>query len=123
MEECPFCKIIKSDIIFETDLSLAFYDKFPVSKGHILIIPKRHVLDYFDLTADEKQDVIKCIDKIKILLDSKYSPNGYNVGFNAGKSAGQSVPHCHIHVIPRYKGDMENPKGGIRGVIPGKQGY
>lgn len=120
---CPFCTIAQEKIIFESELSLAFFDGFPVNPGHALIIPKRHEGNYFLLTDDEKADLWKCAEQAKRILDEKYHPDGYNIGINVGADAGQSVFHVHMHVIPRYHGDVENPRGGVRGVIPGRQRY
>ena len=122
--DCIFCKIINSnEVIMENDLAVAFYDSFPVSEGHTLIIPKRHAETYFDLTSDEIKAIFDLSNKVKELLDSEYHPDGYNIGFNVGIPAGQSVMHCHMHVIPRYKGDAENPRGGIRKVVKNKTNY
>ncbi len=107
----------------ETELSYAVYDKFPVSEGHILVIPKRHEADYFRLEENEKADLWRLVDKAKVLLDERFHPDGYNVGVNINRSAGQTVFHVHVHVIPRYEGDMEDPAGGVRGVMPGKRKY
>ncbi len=117
--DCIFCRIIldKKDILFENDLAVAFYDAFPVSQGHTLIIPKRHIETYFDLNSDEIKAIFDLSNKVKNHLDDLYHPDGYNIGFNAGVAAGQSVMHCHMHVIPRYKGDQENPRGGLRKVV------
>jgi diadenosine tetraphosphate (Ap4A) HIT family hydrolase len=121
---CPFCAIEDSrEIIAESELSLAFYDGYPVSPGHALIIPKRHVSSFFDLSEEERLDMLKLADQVKKILDNKFHPDGYNIGVNVGESAGQSVFHVHMHIIPRYTGDVENPKGGVRGVIPSKQSY
>ncbi len=121
---CPFCLAEEErDILASTVLSLAFFDGFPVSPGHVLIIPRRHVASFFDLTEEEKIDLLKLADKVKIILDEKYHPDGYNIGINVNEAAGQSVFHVHMHLIPRYKGDVPNPKGGVRGVIPSKQSY
>lgn len=121
---CPFCAIEDSrEIIAESELSLAFYDGYPVSPGHALIIPKRHVSSFFDLSEEERLDMLKLADQVKKILDNKFHPDGYNIGVNVGESAGQSVFHVHMHIIPRYTGDVENPKGGVRGVIPSKQNY
>ena len=123
-KNCPFCVIENSrEIIAKSELSLAFYDGFPVSPGHALIIPKRHVSSFFDLSEKERMDMLRLSDQVKKILDSKFHPNGYNIGVNVGESAGQSVFHVHMHIIPRYTGDVENPKGGVRGVIPSKQSY
>lgn len=124
MENCPFCSITGSPrVIMESDYSIAFYDGFPVSPGHTLIIPKRHVASYFELDQSEQQDLWELTNKVKALLDDKYHPDGYNVGINVGQAAGQSVFHVHVHVIPRYTGDVEEPRGGVRGVIPEKMNY
>jgi len=121
---CPFCKAeSEREIIASTSLSFAFFDGFPVSPGHALIIPRRHVASFFDLTKDEQQDMLKLADCVKSIIDEKYQPDGYNVGVNVGEAAGQSIFHVHMHLIPRYKGDVSNPRGGVRGVIPSKQNY
>ncbi|KZY86773.1 hypothetical protein A3752_04065 [Oleiphilus sp. HI0081] len=117
---CLFCEI---QALINAELVYARYDKFPVSKGHCLIIPKRHVETWFDMTKEEQQEAFELIEKVKTMLDEKYSPDGYNIGMNCGETAGQTITHAHIHVIPRYKGDMDNPRGGVRGVIPEKQSY
>jgi diadenosine tetraphosphate (Ap4A) HIT family hydrolase len=123
-EKCPFCSISHHrEIIIENASCMAFYDGFPVSPGHALIIPKRHVASYFDLTDDERKDMNDALLCLKNNIDERYHPDGYNIGVNVGEYAGQSVFHCHMHLIPRYKGDVPNPKGGVRGVIPGKQDY
>ena len=121
---CPFCKAeSEREIIASTSLSIAFFDGFPVSPGHALIIPRRHVASFFDLTKDEQQDMLKLADSVKRIVDEKYHPDGYNVGVNVSEAAGQSIFHVHMHLIPRYKGDVSNPRGGVRGVIPSKQNY
>jgi len=121
---CLFCNIKESDLVKEKDLAYASYDSYPVSEGHCLIIPKRHVKDYFDLSNDE---IIACNDLIKEIkneiIKKDNSVKGFNVGSNAGKISGQSILHCHIHLIPRRPGDVENPQGGVRSVIPSKQHY
>ena len=102
---------------------MAVFDGYPVSRGHMLIIPKSHRTTFFDMTLEEKVDVLHCIDKCKEMLDDMYHPSGYNIGVNVGSDGGQSVMHAHVHVIPRYHGDVPNPLGGVRGVIPNKQQY
>ena len=111
------------ELLTETATAIAFFDGYPVSKGHTLIIPKRHVASYFDLTTHEQRALWLVANHCKELLQKRFNPDGFNVGINVGESAGQSVFHVHIHIIPRYKGDVENPKGGVRGVIPGKMKY
>ena len=121
---CLFCSIKESGLADENKLAYASYDTYPVSEFHCLIIPKRHVKDYFELTNDEVIACYELIKKIKeeILLKDP-SVKGFNIGSNVGKIAGQSVLHCHIHLIPRREGDVENPQGGVRSVIPLKQHY
>ena len=122
--ECLFCNIPQERIVLENDLAYAVRDGFPVTEMHSIIIPKRHIPDYFDLTTDE---LLACDQLIRSLkeeinnLDS--SVNGFNIGMNAGESAGQTIFHCHIHLIPRRTGDVDNPRGGVRHTIPGKGDY
>ncbi len=122
---CLFCEKIDSnkDIIYENETVVAFYDQYPVTKGHVLIVPKRHFQTYFVASLTEKADIDQAIMALKNLLDSSYHPDGYNIGINNGVASGQSILHLHVHLIPRYIGDTSNPKGGVRGVIPGKQSY
>ena len=121
---CLFCDSKKSGIAHENDLAYASYDSYPVSDYHCLIIPKRHIKDYFDMTNNE---LIACNDLIQIvkkeILSKDVNVKGFNIGTNAGKIAGQSIMHCHIHLIPRREGDVDNPQGGVRSVIPNKQHY
>jgi len=119
---CPFCDGDDERIV-QNDLGFAIYDTNPASPGHALVIPKRHIAEYFDASREEKIAILELIDKMKQAIDQKHKPDAYNIGVNIGEVAGQSVPHIHIHIIPRYKGDVENPKGGVRGVIPNKQKY
>ncbi len=109
--------------IYENNHVYAILDGFPVSKGHTLIITKRHVGNYFSLNSDELKSIDEALKHMKNQLDDLYHPDGYNIGINNGEAAGQTVMHLHVHLIPRYKGDMPNPRGGVRGVIPGKQKY
>lgn len=121
MDYCVFCEL--ETVLTENDLAKAFYDNNPVSEGHVLIVPKRHVEDYFALTTDEKNAIDDLLLKCKVDLDDQYAPAGYNIGVNCGKDAGQTIFHCHVHLIPRYIGDVADPTGGVRGVIPEKQNY
>ena len=121
---CLFCRTKNEDIIEENELAYATFDSYPVSNHHCLIIPKRHVKDYFDLNVEEITACDQLIKKIKIRLENDDSTvKGFNIGINSGEVAGQSIMHCHIHLIPRRQGDVENPQGGVRGVIPSKQHY
>jgi len=121
---CIFCNPKKKNIIFETPLVYATFDSYPVSNFHALIITKRHVKNFFSITNDELLESQKLIVKLKKKIISKDSTvKGFNIGTNSGKFAGQSVNHLHIHLIPRRKGDVKNPQGGVRSVIPLKQHY
>ncbi len=126
MKDCVFCKVLKEKpekIILKNDLCFAIYDEFPVSKGHVLIIPKRHVPPLFMLREEEILALSKLVKEAKKLLDTKYYPDRYNIDVNEGRAGGRTVDHVHIHLIPRYKGDVDDPTGGVRNVIPGKGNY
>ena len=121
---CIFCKIRKEELQFENQLAYSSIDSYPVSRFHSLIVPKRHVETYFELTNEEIQACNELILKTKEkILKEDSRVEGFNIGTNAGKVAGQSIMHCHIHLIPRREGDVENPQGGVRSVIPKKQHY
>ena len=121
---CLFCNIKESEYTYENELAYASYDSYPVSKNHCLIIPKRHIKDYFELNEKE---LIACNELIKIIKDEilkkDQTVKGFNLGTNIGKVSGQSIFHCHLHLIPRREGDAKNPQGGVRSVIPNKQHY
>ena len=121
---CLFCNVEKSGCAHENELAYASYDSYPVTEHHCLIIPKRHIKDYFDLSNKE---LVACNDLIQIVKDeiTKKDPSvkGFNLGTNIGKVSGQSILHCHLHLIPRREGDVDNPQGGVRSVIPNKQHY
>lgn len=123
MTKCLFCESAQFEKIAEDELCFAIFDGFPVSPGHVLIIPHRHVESYFDLTFEEIEAMHRMQKAIKPMLDERFKPDGYNIGINVGEAGGQSVFHVHMHIIPRYFGDVPNPKGGVRGVIPAKQSY
>ena len=121
---CIFCDVKKQDIIYENDYALVSYDSYPVSKFHSLIILKRHIKNFFDLNDKELNACNELIKKIKSKIENDDNlVEGFNLGTNAGSVAGQTIMHCHIHLIPRRRGDVENPQGGVRGVIPLKQHY
>ena len=123
MPDCPFCSLGDTPLVYESELVVAFRDRFPVTEGHTLVIPRRHVATYFDANAFEQGELWRAVEHVKRDLDAGSAPDGYNVGFNAGQAAGQTVMHLHIHVIPRRHGDMDDPRGGVRGVIPTRQKY
>ena len=121
---CPFCAPdIERELVTESATVYAMFDKYPVTQGHTLIIPKQHVENYFDLAERTKTACWLVVDRIKMLLTQRFQPNGFNVGINVGHAAGQTVPHVHIHLIPRYTGDVDNPTGGVRNIIPGRGDY
>ncbi|WP_455539442.1 HIT family protein [Terrisporobacter sp.] len=113
---CIFCEI--KDYVLENELAYAIFDKFPATKGHMLFIPKRHVANFFDITKEEREAIFDLVNEGKKMLDEKYNPDGYNVGVNINKSGGQTVFHVHVHLMPRFKGDVVDPTGGVRGAIP-----
>lgn len=118
---CPFC--IPNEIILSNDLAFAIYDRYPVNEGHMLIIPRRHVEDYWGSTSEEREALCNLLEACKKHLDEAFRPDSYNIGINCGEAAGQTVKHLHVHLIPRYVGDIENPRGGVRGVIPSRRIY
>jgi len=121
-KDCPFCHVDR-EMIRESDHCFAIYDLYPVNPGHVLVISKRHVSDYFDLSDKEVAGLWKMVAEMKSFLQEKFTPQGFNVGFNVGRKAGQTIDHVHIHIIPRYSGDMEDPTGGVRHVIPKRGRY
>ena len=123
MSDCIFCSIPKENYVFETTCFYGIYDKYPVSPGHLLLIPKAHREDWFSLNAEEKAEFQEAFELGKSILEKQFHPDGYNFGINQGEAAGQTIPHLHIHLIPRYLGDMYEPEGGVRGVIPEKRKY
>lgn len=118
---CPFCNETKT--VLKNDFAYAIFDKYPVNKGHMLIIPYRHYPDFFQSTWEERIALFELLDLCKDYIDRQYKPDGYNVGVNCGAAAGQTIWHVHIHLIPRFTGDTKKPRGGVRGVIPGKMNY
>jgi len=122
MERCIFCEP-KREILAQNTHAIAVFDSFPVSPGHALILPRRHVVTIWDLEPEEYSDCFTLVRHARSAIESRFSPDGFNVGANCGEAAGQSVWHAHIHVIPRYKGDTPNPRGGVRHVIPLKGNY
>jgi diadenosine tetraphosphate (Ap4A) HIT family hydrolase len=120
---CAFCSLAAGEKVLASELCFARWDKYPVTEGHLLIIPNRHVVDYFAVTAEEKAALWDMVDEGEKLLDERFKLDGYNVGINVGAVAGQTLSHCHIHLIPRRLGVSENPRGGVRGVMAGKADY
>jgi len=125
MKDCPFCyDNIKNRIVAEQNSVVAIKDSYPVTDGHLLIVSKRHMEDYFSLNEAEKKGIDVLILKLKNrIMDKDQSVTGFNIGTNVGESAGQTIFHAHIHLIPRREGDTPHPRGGVRGVIPEKMSY
>lgn len=121
---CPFCGRLEDGAFAETsEQTVAFPDAFPVTLGHHLLVPRRHVADFFQLTPEEQADLWRLLARLRDRLFREYSPDGINVGMNVGEAAGQTVAHAHVHVIPRYGGDVADPRGGVRWVVPEKAAY
>jgi len=128
LKYCLFCKAqeieYKKEVVYENDFFYATRDSYPVTKLHTLVIPKRHFQSYFDMNNDEKKSInIVLNEQRKEIVQLDSSVTAFNIGINDGKDAGQSIYHLHVHLIPRRQGDVENPRGGVRGVIPTKQKY
>ena len=117
--ECELCS--RHEVLLENPLAYVRYDSNSLSRGHVLVIPKRHVADFFDMTADEQGAVLALLREIQQAIQKQHCPDGYNIGVNVGKTAGQSRMHVHMHLIPRYEGDVADPRGGIRCVLSGRQ--
>ena len=120
----PFLERPEADWIAGNELAFAIEDRFPVSPGHALVVPHRVIATWFEASKEERQAIFELVDEVKRLLDARTpAPDGYNIGINCGEAAGQTVMHLHVHVIPRYRGDVPDPTGGVRHVIPGKGNY
>ena len=122
-KSCPFCALPEARVLISDSFGVVIRDAYPVSPGHTLIIPRRHVGSFFELTADERGSLLGLLEAAKRELDVMRRPDGYNIGINDGPAAGQTVPHLHIHLIPRYQGDQPDPRGGVRWVFPDKAKY
>jgi diadenosine tetraphosphate (Ap4A) HIT family hydrolase len=123
LQICPFCTLAPERVLIANDLGIVFRDAFPVSPGHILVIPRRHVGSFFELTLEERDAILVLLEQAKEGVDAEFHPDAYNIGINDGTAAGQTVPHLHIHLIPRYKGDQPDPRGGVRWIFPDKADY
>lgn len=120
---CPFCTLDKARVIKANPHTLAIYDSFPISPGHTLIIPKRHIASFFEASREEQAAMFELLNEMREQLLSEHNPDGFNIGINDGAAAGQTVMHLHIHLIPRYKGDHPDPRGGVRWIFPEKAAY
>ena len=123
MTACPFCTLPPERITRQNDRGIVIRDGYPISPGHTLIIPKRHIGSFFQLETQERDALFQLVEKAKGELDEEFKPDAYNIGINDGPSAGQTVPHLHIHLIPRYQGDQDDPRGGVRWIIPENAKY
>jgi diadenosine tetraphosphate (Ap4A) HIT family hydrolase len=119
--DCPFCR--PAEVLLENDLAYAMRDRFPASPGHLLILSRRRLADWFETSSEERVAMLELADRAKAWLEREFHPDGYNLGINVGEVAGQTIFHVHLHLIPRYRGDVALPRGGVRGVIPNKQSY
>ena len=122
-QRCPFCNIAAARILQESALAIALSDAFPVSRGHCLVIPRRHVRSWFETSEDERREMLRLLDDAREALRRAGGPDGFNIGINDGAAAGQTVPHLHVHLIPRYTGDARDPRGGVRWVLPERADY
>ena len=120
---CPFCTLPTSRIVKENEHALLIRDAYPVSPGHSLVVPKRHIGSWFEASAEERGAMLALIDQAKAMIDAELTPDSYNIGINDGSAAGQTVPHLHMHLIPRFQGDVPDPRGGVRWVIADKAKY
>lgn len=121
--QCPFCGLAPERIQAENEVAVWIYDGFPISPGHSLIVPKKHVRSFFEITESEQLALMSLLSIARTSIDRSHKPDGYNIGINDGAAAGQTVPHLHLHLIPRYSGDRADPRGGVRWIIPEKADY
>lgn len=121
--DCPFCTPDPEFVFHESELVLGLWDRYPVSPGHALLVPRRHFAGWFDASLDEQQALVSALESAKREIEKTHGPDGYNIGINSGEAAGQTVLHLHVHLIPRYKGDQGDPRGGVRRIIAEKARY
>jgi diadenosine tetraphosphate (Ap4A) HIT family hydrolase len=120
---CPFCTLPRELLVFESELAFVIRDGYPVSPGHTLVIPRRHLASFFETTPEEQASLLKLLNLARIEIAQQFEPAGFNIGINDGAAAGQTVAHLHLHLIPRYAGDRDDPRGGVRWVLPEKAAY
>ena len=120
---CPFCQIEKNRMVIENEHAFVIYDGYPISPGHSLIIPKRHIASFFEAKQEEQVSLLELLNQMQLNLIEEFKPDGFNIGINVGEAAGQTVMHLHIHLIPRYVGDIPDPRGGVRWIFPEKADY
>ena len=119
LAQCPFCNPLAEEIVARNDLCYARWDRFPASKGHLLVLPFRHTPYFFSMTKEERREMIALIEACKQVIEENFVPDGYTIGINEGLAAGQVILHCHCHLIPRYIGDVPDPAGGVRKALAG----
>lgn len=122
-DHCPFCTIPPERVVAQDDQTVTLRDRYPVSEGHTLVVPKRHVASWFELDDAEQSALLRAVRSAQTELDEELHPDGWNIGVNVGAAAGQTVWHVHVHLIPRFEGDVDDPRGGVRHVIAGKGFY
>ena len=122
-ESCLFCNLDRQRILHQSVLAVVCPDSFPVSAGHCLVIPRRHVASLFEATEDEEREMLRLLGEARVSINKTHAPAGFTIGINEGPAAGQSIPHLHIHLIPRYEGDVAEPRGGVRWVLPARADY
>ena len=122
-KRCPFCHVELGRILNQSALAIALTDAFPVSEGHCLIIPRRHVTSWFETTDNERREMMHLLDEARNSIRTRYDPPGFNIGINDGLAAGQTIAHLHVHLIPRYTGDVADARGGVRWVLPTRADY
>ena len=120
---CPFCDPDPDRVFLRSDLIMGLWDKYPVSPGHALLVPRRHVAGWFDASEEERHALTAALDIARERILERHRPDGFNIGVNSGEAAGQTIFHLHVHLIPRYQGDQEDPRGGVRNVIPARANY
>ena len=120
---CPFCSPIHERVLIEGVFACAIWDGFPLNPGHVLVVPRRHVASWFEATASERDEMLRLADEARRLVTERHAPDAFNLGINDGLAAGQTVPHLHLHLIPRFVGDVPDPRGGVRWIIPGRAAY
>jgi len=120
---CPFCAPPPDQVLIEGSVARVLTDTHPLNPGHVLVVPRRHVASWFDATTAEREEMLRLGDDARRILAERHSPDGFNLGINDGAAAGQTVPHLHLHLIPRYRGDIPDPRGGVRWIIPARAAY
>ena len=120
---CPFCNPDQEKVFYRGERVIGLWDAFPVSPGHALLVPRRHIAEWFAASPEEQAELMRAVGVARAAIETEHQPDGYNIGINIGRAAGQTVFHLHVHVIPRYEGDVPDPRGGVRHVIPAKANY